>query len=96
MLPEVELGDAECDATLDFLRTKGTELLREITGNPSAILAFEYGFTPNVHLRANFHKKNVEFGEVLLEVLPQFGLSYKVVGLDRIVILDVPDKAKSK
>src|SRR2546430_1122591 len=88
-LRHVELTEAECGATLDFLRAKGTEALRQGTANPSAILIFEYCFTPGPRPRANYDKQNVQFGKVLFDVLPQFGLSYKVVGLDRVVISDL-------
>lgn len=78
------------------MRAKGTEQLREVTGNPSAILIFEYRFAPGKNKLVNFHKKNVSFGEVLLDVSAQLGLSYKMVGLDRIVIADLPEGAKTK
>jgi len=87
-LRAVYLEDVECSHTLEFLRTKGNEVLREVTGNPAAILVFEYAFTPPNRGRANYQKKNVPFGEVLHDVLSQFGLSHKLVGMDRIVITD--------
>jgi hypothetical protein len=95
-LSKVELTDAECSATLDFLRIKGTEALRQGTANPSAILIFEYRFTQRPRPPANYHKRNVQFGRVLFDVLPQFGLAYKVVGLDRIIIFDQPKNETPK
>lgn len=96
VLRDVFLEEARCEETLDFLRAKGTEQLREVTGNPSAILIFEYRFAPRNNKLVNFHKKNVSFGEVLLDVSAQLRLSYKMVGLDRIVIADLPERAKTK
>ena len=95
-LRRVELTDAECGATLDFLRAKGTEALQHGTVNPSAILIFEYRFTPRPRPAANYHMRNVQFGKVLFDVLPQFGLSYKVVGLDRVIISDQPKDKQFK
>ena len=95
-LREVGLTEAECGATLDFLRAKGTEALRQGTANPSAILIFEYRFTPRPRPHANYHMRNVQFGKVLFDVLPQFGLSYRIVGLDRVVISDHLKDEQSK
>jgi len=96
VLREVFLEEARCEETLDFLRAKGTEQLREVTGSPSAVLIFEYRFAPRNNKLVNFHKKNVSFGEVLHDVSVQLGLSYKMVGLDRIVITDLQEGAKAK
>jgi len=110
-MPKVDFIDADYETALEFLRTKGTQYLRENTHNESAILIFEYHFAPHLWGQgrgpATYRKTKVPFHEVLRDVLTQFNLEYKIIGPDRIAILDrkkdepspaeaVPDKERAK
>jgi len=92
-MPKVDFLDADYEGALDFLRMKGTDYLRENTHSESAILIFEYRFDPYEwgqapRGRATYQKTKVPFHEVMRDVLAQFNLEYKIIGPDRIAILD--------
>jgi len=93
VMPAIEFRDSSYEDTIEFLRMKGTEILRENTHDEGAILIFEYRFAPRMWGQshrgpANYRQTNVPFHEVLRDVLAQFNLEYEIIGPDRIAILD--------
>ena len=94
-MPVMEFRDSNCADTIEFLRMKGTEILRENTHNPSAILIFEYRFTPKAYRGpVKYHEAQVPFHRVLRDILAQFDLEHEIIGPDRIAILDRKKKTK--
>ena len=97
----IEFQDSSYEDTIEFLRMKGTEILRENTHNESAILIFEYRFAPHmwgqpIRGPAKYRETNVPFHEVLRDVLAQFDLEYEIIGPDRIAIIERKKKDAPK
>ena len=96
VMPKIDLLDAYYEDTLEFLRFKGTEILRQNTHDKSAVLIFEYRFVPRPRGEIRYQKTEVPFETVLREVLAHFDLEYQIVGPDRIAIIDRKKKDDPK
>ena len=72
---------------LEFLRQKGTEILRENSKNKDAEMKFEYHFDTISHRNAlTYERGRVSYATAFTEVLSLYGLDCEVLAPDRILI----------
>ena len=68
--------------------------LRKQTGDPTAILKFDYEFDPSTRLSTTitYEKQDTIYGAALRDVLDQIGLSIEATASDRMRIFETPPK----
>lgn len=91
-LPRIFFQKVDIPNTLEFFRMKGTEELRRQTGDPTAVLKFDYEFDPSTRQSTTitYEKQDTIYGAALREVLDQLNLSVEATAFDRMRIFETP------
>jgi len=92
-MPRIILQKAYLPEIVEFFRMKGTEELRQQSGDPTAILKFDYEFDPSKNRPiVNYDRKDMTFGAAFREILDEQGLVIVVTNFDRMKISDATNK----
>ena len=82
---------------LEFFRFRATKFLREELGSNTAIIIFEYQFDPmrvKLDKRIDYKVRDVSLTHAMGTVLNSYGLAYKIVPPNKVVIMEKPPLKK--